>query len=174
MWDLEIKMKVPFDIMVFYPDDDLDKYIIEPSFQKIIDFLNININVPEIIESMYENRNMNSSISVYFADETFKNFVLLDTQLDNTDQLDLIYVCIRCTAEKGGSIRNFAHDFYTKQCKYNIIYAEGNNTIRDLFNVDFSDFNLFNKIDCKKILKDRKINFYQSGILLRTIGIEEI
>jgi hypothetical protein len=37
MWDLEIKMLVPFDVMVFYPDDYKDEYIVEPSFQIIMD-----------------------------------------------------------------------------------------------------------------------------------------
>lgn len=74
MWDLEIKMLVPFDFMVFYPDDCKDEYIVEPSFQKIMDFLNIRINITEIIEDLYKNGGINSSISVYFSDSTYKNF----------------------------------------------------------------------------------------------------
>ena len=167
-WDLEIKMLVPFDVMIFYPDEDIDEYIVEPAFQKIMDLLNIKINITEIVEDLYENRGKNASISIYFSDNTYKDFILLDTYIDPTDQLDLIYICIRCVAENGGMIRNYAHEFYTKRCEYNIDYSEGNFTIRDLYKYDFSKFNPSSEIDYGQITKNRRINFYQAGALVKT------
>ena len=169
IWDLEIKMLIPFDIMIFYPDEDIDEYIVEPIFQMIVDSLNIKINIVEIVKDLYKNRGKNSSISVYFSDCTYKNFILLDTEIDATDQLDLIYICIRCTAENGGAIRTHAHEFYTKRCMYNIAYSEGNYIIRDLYKYDFSKFNPSGEIDYGQIIKNRKINFYQSGALIKSI-----
>lgn len=32
MWDIEIKMTIPFDTLAVYPDEDVDEYNIEPTF----------------------------------------------------------------------------------------------------------------------------------------------
>lgn len=46
VWDLEIKMLIPFDELVLYPDDSRDEYIPDPGFQKIADYLHIQIDIP--------------------------------------------------------------------------------------------------------------------------------
>lgn len=176
VWDLEIKMLIPFDNLVFYPDDSKDEYITESGFQKIADYLNIKIDIPELHDDLCKGLHggkMNPSISVYYADNTYKNFILTDTYRDPTDQLDFILVCIRCTAENGGTIRQYAHEFYKNRCKYNVIYAEGNRVIRDHYNTDFSlykaGFSLFKqsvKSHFKQKNKNKKIYFYKCGRLI--------
>ena len=174
VWDLEIKMRIPFNCLVFYPNDSKEEYISDPDFQKIADYLNIKIDIPELYKDvcreLHGEAKYNPAISVYYADNTYRNFILIDTYRDPTDQLDLIFVCIRCTGDKGGTIRKNAHEFYIKRCKYNVIYAEGNYVIRDHYNTDFSlyksDFSLFKqsvKSHFKQENKHKKIRFYKAG-----------
>lgn len=73
----------------------------------------------------------------------------------------------------GGTIRKNAHEFYIKRCKYNVIYAEGNNVIRDHYNTDFSlyksNFSLFKqsvKSHFKQENKHKKIRFYKAGCVV--------
>ncbi|MCX7749632.1 MAG: hypothetical protein N2645_22485 [Clostridia bacterium] len=168
MWDLEVKMLVPFDVMIYYPDDYKDDYIVEPSFKKIMEFMKIEIDLPVIIEDLYKNRGKNSSISVYYSYDSYKNFILLDTDIEPSDQLDLIIICIRCDASCGEVIRQFAHEFYTKRCKYNVVYSEGNFEIRDKYKIDFSSYSQLRDSDFIHI-ENRRLYFYQSGKLLKSI-----
>ncbi|MHC1683058.1 MAG: hypothetical protein AB6733_08935 [Clostridiaceae bacterium] len=167
-WDLEIRMFVPFDTIIFYPDDFKDEYIEEPSFRKIRELLNIDIDVLNIAEEIYRDRK-SSYISVYYSKDCFKNYILFDVDIGATDQLDLITICIRCSSEFGGMIRQYAHEFYTSRCSYNIIYSEGNNEIRKLYNIDFSLYSEFYKNYPKSKILNRNLKLYQSGILLESI-----
>ncbi|MCU6793383.1 hypothetical protein OB236_14850 [Paenibacillus sp. WQ 127069] len=170
-WDLEIKMIVPFHSIIFYPDDYKDEYIEEPTFKKLREFLNIEINVSEIVEDLRKNRPRNSTISVYYSESSFNQFILFDSDMDPTDQLDLITVCIRCTAEYGGTIRLYAHEFYTNCCEYNVIYSEGSYVIRDLYKINFSQNSKINKDECKEKLIKKNLKFFKSGELISTINL---
>jgi hypothetical protein len=66
-------------------------------------------------------------------------------------------------------VRHYAHEFYTKQCQYNIIYSEGNSEISDMYRTDFSLFTPSSKTDYGQVIKNRRINFYQSGSLLKSV-----
>ncbi|WP_438446531.1 hypothetical protein [Gorillibacterium sp. sgz5001074] len=168
-WDLEIRMIVPFDSIIFYPDDYNDKYIEEPAFQKLREVLNIELNVSKIVEDLYENRSNNPTITIYYSDRSFDDFILLDTKMDPTDQLDLITIGIRCKAEFGGLVRNYAHEFYTKRCEYNICYKEGNNAVRELYKIDFSLYSMFNEDKTISSSTKRFLSFFKSGELLKQI-----
>lgn len=176
VWDLEIKMLIPFDELVLYPDDSRDEYIPDPGFQKIADYLHVQLDIPKLHDDLCKGLcegKMHPSISVYYADNTYKNFILIDTYLDPTDQLDFILVGIRCTAENGGTIRQYAHDFYKNRCKYNVLYAEGNYVIRDHYNADSSlykaginPFKRSVKSHYKQENKDKTLHFFKSGRLI--------
>ena len=170
MWDLEIKMIIPFDLIITYPDDFNDDYIIDPYFKKIMDRLKIKIDIPPIINDLHRNRGKNSSVSVYFSLDSFSNFIIIDTDIEPSDQLDLIVLCIRCKAEVGGEISKYAHDFYTSRCKYNVHYAEGNFEIRGKYKVDFSLYNP--SFNYENIITGRNINLYQDGKLIRAIKMK--
>ncbi|MFE5322109.1 hypothetical protein ACFQ88_25880 [Paenibacillus sp. NPDC056579] len=162
-WDLEIKMIVPYDSIIFYPDEYKDEYIEEPAFKKLREFLSIEINVSEIVEDLNNNRLRNSPVFIYYSERSFDNFIILDTERDPTDQLDLITICIRCTAKSGGVVRRYAHEFYTSRCNYNIIYYEGNNLIKSLYKIDFSLYNQFNEAEYKDVLARRYFKLFKSG-----------
>lgn len=192
-FDLEIKMRIPEENLVFYPDETKDEFVTDPNFQKILDYLNIKIDIHKLYNDLTEyNRTgrSNPTINIYYSDNSYKDFIITDTYTyhDPTDQLDLIVVCIRCTEKNAGIIRQYAHEFYQKQCKYNIMYAEGNFVIQELYNTDFSQYktgfsrykesvksyfkyvNYENKYfsfytfrNFKKIKIRKRIRFYKSG-----------
>lgn len=169
VWDLEIRMVVPFDTLVIYPDDNQDEYIEDPNFKRMREYLKINIDISSIIEELYINREKNGSISIYYSDDTSKNYILLDTHIDPTDQLDLITIGVCCSKEYGGIIRRYVHEFYAK-CKYNISYSEGLKEITQLYQTDFSLLTQITQKDYQYAIKNRKLHFYQSGNLLKTIS----
>lgn len=169
-WDLEIRMIIPFHSLIFYPDDYKDEYVEEPTFEKLRKILNIDMNVSEIIEEIRSNRgNINSAISIYYSEKTYKNFIIIDSEMDPTDQLDLITICIRCIATLGGVVRNYAHQFYTNCCEYNIIYSEGNYVVRNLYKIDFSLYSETSEQEYKNNILKKNIKFIKSGKFIKTI-----
>jgi hypothetical protein len=172
-WDLEIQMLVPFDIMVYYPDDFKDEYIEEPLFVKIRECLKVDLDINSIVEELYMNRGKNSCISIYYSDDSFKNFILIDTDIDPTDQLDLIRICIRCSKQYSGIIREYAHKFYASRSKYNITYSEGADEISRKYDVDFSSFNGDVHFKLRSsVIRGRKLKFFQGGKLLREFKVK--
>ncbi|WP_160680865.1 hypothetical protein [Clostridium sp. C8-1-8] len=173
VWDLEIQMMVPFDTMVYYPDDFKDEYIEEPLFAKIREFLKIDLDVNSIVEELYKNRGKNSCISIYYSNESFKDFILVDTEIDPSDQLDLIRICICCSKHYSGVIREYAHKFYASRSKYNITYSEGFNEILRKYGFDFSSFNgsANFKFRSSEII-GRKLKLFQGGELLREFKVK--
>lgn len=160
--DLEIRMVLPFDKIIYYPDDYKDEYIEEPSFKLIREYLKIDIDVISIVADIYVNRGNKSSILVYYSDYSYDEFIVFDTEIDPIDQLELIIIGIRCKSEYREKIRKLAHEFYTKKCKCNLFYA-GYREVRKFFKIDFTKFHLKSLSTKKEIIKGRDVKFFQYG-----------
>lgn len=164
--DLEIRMVLPFDKVIYYPDDYIDEYIEEPSFKLIRDYLNINIDVLSIAADIYVNRGKKAPILVYYSDCSHDDFIIFDTEIDPIDQLELIIVGIRCKAENREEVKKLAREFYDKKCKLNLFY-EGYREIRKFFKIDFTKFYLGRLSTKKEIIKGRNVKLFQCGETLR-------
>lgn len=169
-WDLEIRMIIPYDSLIFYPDEYKDEHVEEPTFEKLRKHLDIDIDVAEIIEEIRNKRGrINSTMSIYYSEHSYSNFIIVDSELDPRDQLDLITICIRCTANLGGVIRKYAHEFYTNCCEYNIIYSEGNYVIENHYKANFSLYSQTSEQEYKSFNLKNNIKFFKSGKLIKHI-----
>ena len=168
MWDLEIRMRVPFESLILYPDNSGDEYVEEPIFKKIREVLGINLDISPIIENIYAK----DSIMVHYAEDTDENYILFDINIGN-DQLDIITIGIRCTADVGGTVIQLAHELYSKRHQYNILYAEGNREIVSFYKMDFGKYEQVSQSIQQNIITDRNFEFYRSGILLRKFTCEK-
>jgi hypothetical protein len=169
MWDIEIKMMIPFDTLAVYPYDDVDEYNIEPTFVKIMELLNVEFDVCRIIETLYSCRSDKSAIEVHYSLDSFDEFIILDTYIDPTDQLDFIYIMFRSKACKGGDLRKLAHIFYTDTCKYNVYYEEGYNVIKNSTKIDFTKPD---KICSNDIMKGKKLILFQNNKIFKEYNNE--
>lgn len=172
MWDIEIKMMLPFDTLAVYPDDDNDEYNIEPTFVKIMELLNVEFDVRRIIETLYRYRSGKSAIEVHYSLDSFDEFIILDTYIGSTDQLDFIYIMFRGKGSKGGELRKLTHRFYTDTCNYNVYYEEGNNVIKNSTKIDFTKPDKLYSNDIKKIIKDKKLILFQKDKMLKEYNNE--
>ena len=167
MWDNEVKMMIPFDTLAIYPDDNVDEYDIEPTFVKIMKLLNVEFDVPRVVENLYDFRTEKSSIEVHYSLDSFEEFIILDTYIDPTDQLDFIYIMFRCKACKGGELRRLAYKFYTNTCKYNVHYEEGCNILKSSIGIDFTKPDILHSHNMKEILKEKKVVLFRKDELLK-------
>lgn len=172
MWDIEIKMMIPFDTLAVYPNDDVDEYNIEPTFVKIMELLNVEFDVFRIIETLYSCRSDKSAIEVHYSLDSFDEFIVLDTYIDPTDQLDFIYIMFRSKYSKGGELRRLTHKFYTDTCKYNVYYEEGNNIIKNSTKIDFTKPDKLRLNEIKKIIENKKIILFQENKILKEYNNE--
>ncbi|WP_315073564.1 hypothetical protein [uncultured Clostridium sp.] len=166
MWDIEIKMMIPFDSLVVYPSDDVDEYNIEPTFVKIMELLKVEFDVCRVIEALYSCRNDKSAMEVHYSIDSFEEFIILDTYIAPTDQLDFIYIMFRSKYSKGGELRRLTHKFYTDTCKYNVYYEEGNYIIKNSTKIDFTKPDKLYSNDIKKIIKDKKLILFQKDKII--------
>jgi hypothetical protein len=167
MWDIEIKMTIPFDTLAVYPDEDVDEYNIEPTFLKIMELLNVEFDVYRIVETLYNYRSRKSAIEVHYSLDSFEEFIILDTYIDPTDQLDFINIMFRSKASKGGTLRKLTHKFYSDTCKYNVHYEEGGNVIKNNIKIDFTKPDKLCLNEMKKIIEDKKLILFQKNKILR-------
>lgn len=172
MWDIEVKMMIPFDTLAIYPDDNVDEYYIEPTFVKIMKLLNVEFDVRRVIETLYEFRTEKSSVEVHYSLDSFEEFIILDTYIDPTDQLDFIYIMFRSKACKGGELRRLAHKFYTDTCEYNVHYEEGCNIIKSSIGIDFTKPQTLNSRNMKKTLKGKKVVLFRKDELLKQYNMQ--
>lgn len=144
--DLEILFMIPLNLIIEYPNDFDDNYFENHLFKKTRNFLNVDIDVCSIMKLIgYDvGRRENGSISIYYSKDTFDRYILLDTYIGKTDQLDLISIGFRCPSKNGVELRNLVRQFYDTTCKYNIYYCEGTNAIRNKYKIDFSLFDSIN------------------------------
>jgi hypothetical protein len=164
--NLEIRMVIPFDTIIYYPDDYKDEYIEEPSFKLLREYLNINIDVVSIATDIYINRRNKAPILVYYSDYSHDDFIAFDTEIDPIDQLELIIIGIRCNAENREEVKKLAREFYDKRCKLNL-FSEGYREVRKFFKVDFTKFYLGRLYTKKEIVKGREVKLFQCGETLK-------
>lgn len=172
MWDIEIKMRIPFDVLAVYPDDGVDEYNIEPTFVEIMKLLNVEFDVCRIVETLYRCRSGESAIEVHYSLDSFDEFIILDTYIEPTDQLDFIYIMFRSKDSKGGELRELAHRFYTDTCKYNVYYEEGYNVIKKSTNIDFTKPDKLYSKDIKKAVEGKKLILFQKNKILQEYNNE--
>ncbi len=169
-WDLEISMVIPYGSLVEYPNDFEDVYHENVIFKRIRETLKIQIDIEKLHEEIENMARKDSSILVYYSNMNFENFIVFDTHIGLTDQLDLIDIGIRCEPKYSGLIRSYAHEFYVATCKYNIHYCEGNNNIKNRFKEDFSKYHEIMSSNYIHSNLNRRLCFYQGGNRLNTIN----
>ncbi|PAB60334.1 hypothetical protein [Anaeromicrobium sediminis] len=174
IWDIEVKMMIPFDLLAKYPDDDIDEYIIHPKFVEIMKLLNVEFDVRRIIETLYRQRSGKSAFQVHYSTETFEEFIILDTYIDATDQLDLIYIMFRSKDVKGGSLRKLTHSFYTETCPYNVYYEEGSYVIKTSTTLDFTKPSKLQTDEVRRALKDKKVILYRADEIIQEFELLKI
>ena len=172
VWDIEIKMMVPFDVMSLFPDDDIDEYIVNPEFQELLDLMNINFNPMRLLDSLYNQDHSDTAIEVHYSTKTYDEYIVLDTYIVSTDQLDFIYIMFRGTTDLSAVLRKKAHEFYINNCPYNVVYAEGNFCINNHFKINLSDFGDFNEIILGESIKGKRIRFYRNDKVLTEYNFE--
>lgn len=158
---------VPYDTMIVYPDESVDEYIIEPTFVKIMELLNVNLDVQRIVETLTRYRSGKSAIEVHYSLDSFDEYIILDTYLGETDQLDFIYIMFRSKDSKGGELRELAHKFYTDTCEYNVYYKEGNSVIENSIKIDFTKPGKLCSKDVIKVIEDKKVILFRDAKIFK-------
>ena len=137
LWDIEIRLLIPSTQLVYFPDEDKDDYFENKAFKAIRDCLGIKIH----IEDWY-NRCLQISIGekhlqrielYYSPDEN--SYILLDNHADPYDQIGLVGLGIKTTAELGGQLRKLTRKL-NDESNYNIHYCEGSNAVFKLYPID--------------------------------------
>lgn len=172
-WDIEIKMMVPFDVMAKYPDDDIDEYIIEPTFIEILKLLNIKFNPRRVLEILYNQEYEKSAIEVHYSEDSFNEFIILDTYIGKTDQLDFIYMMFRGNEKNGGKLRKLVHKFYIETCPYNVVYEEGNYYIHDTYKIDLTKPFEIDESDLKASISGKKMILHRTEEVFSSFNFEQ-
>ncbi len=172
VFNLEILVMMPVTDIIEYPSEFDDNYIENKLFKQIREFLDIDIDVLRIMEHIGYDRGRrgNPAISIYYPTNSFEKFILLDTYIGATDQLDLIYIGFCSSCEDGGQLRKLVRKFYDETCNYNIYYCEGTNPIGFKYRDDFRQFEKLSKERSFKTIEGKKFLFYRGTELLLEIN----
>jgi len=168
VWDLEILMMIPISNIIEYPNDFDDNYFENHLFKIIRNYLNIEIDVYEIMNHVGYNvgRRENGSVSIYYASDSFDKYILFDTYRGATDQLDIINIGFSCPRNMGVELRKLVRNYYDETCEYNIYYCEGTNPIGYKYKNDFKLFEALNKEKKFKTIEGKRYLFYKEGNML--------
>jgi hypothetical protein len=172
LFDMEILMMIPLDIIIEYPSDFDDNYFENRLFKQIRDYLSIDIDVCSIMDYIGYNcgRRENGSVSIYYSNNSFKRYILLDTYIGTSDQLDLINVGFCCPSEEATELRKLVRKFYDETCKYNIYYCEGTNPIGYKYQNNFAFYEKSKMGKGFKPIEGKRFMFYKCGELLLEIS----
>lgn len=158
IFDLEIRIVLPFDRLVYYPDDDDDTFFENPKFKSIRDHLGIHIDVINWVNGCHRilagERHLHDITLFYARDK--KSYILLDRYLDPVDQLDLINVGFKTVAEKGEVLRSLTRAL-NDESEYNIHYSEGSNAVFKIYPIDKESSNMYREKQKSPYLKGKII-----------------
>jgi len=137
MWDIEIKLTLPSSSLVSLPKTENNSYLENPSFKSIRDYLGIEININNwynrCMQIPYGKKHL-QRIELYYTNDE-NSYILLDNYSDPYDQLGLIRIGIKTTAKLGFELRKLTR-ILNDECKFNINYSEGSNSVFKLYPID--------------------------------------
>lgn len=171
-YDIEILAMMQLTALIEYPNEFADNYVENRLFKQIRDFLNIEIDVFAIMEQVGYNHGKRESpaVMIYYPGDCFDNFMLLDTYIGATDQLDLIDIGFGCSKQNAFELRKLVRRFYDETCRYNIFYCEGANPVAFKYKNDFRKFEDLRKQESISTIPGKKYLFYRGKELLFEAG----
>lgn len=110
--------------LVEYPDETNDDYIPHPTFQEIMDVLDIQVPIKEIYERFFDQSIHTGDVLVFTNKHLPHACIVLDTYRDPLDQQDLIQFGWRVTAKDVSLIKQLSRELYD-HCDFSIRYEEG-------------------------------------------------
>ncbi|MBA6316899.1 hypothetical protein [Cellulophaga baltica] len=136
-WDIEIKLFLPKNTLVIYPDENKDEFIENPNFKAIRECLNIEIDIVDWYNRCIQialGKKELQKIEIYYSSDE-QSYILLDNYRDPYDQLDLIGIGVKTTSELGEKVRKLTR-VLNDESPYNINYCEGSNPVFKLYPID--------------------------------------
>ncbi|ABG58568.1 hypothetical protein [Cytophaga hutchinsonii] len=136
-WDIEIKLFLPNNTLVVYPDENKDEFIENPNFKVIRECLNIDIDITDWYNKCIQialGKMELQKIEIYYSSDE-ESYILLDNYRDPYDELDLIGIGVKTTSELGEQVRKLTR-ILNDESPYNINYCEGCNSVFKLYPID--------------------------------------
>ncbi|QXP54142.1 hypothetical protein [Cellulophaga sp. HaHa_2_1] len=162
-WDIEIILTLPSTALVTFPDENKDEYYENESFKVIREFLDIDININNwynrCTQIAFGKKHL-QKIELYYSKDD-KSYILLDNYADPYDQLGLIGLGIKTTAELGADIRNLTRKL-NDESNYNINYSEGSNLVFKLYPIDEKTKSKYREPQKSDYLQGKQIEIIKS------------
>lgn len=163
-WDIEITLFLPNTTLVTFPDEDKDDFIENSKFKAIREHLNIDIDIVGWYNRCIQialGKNELQKIEIYYSLDEL-SYILLDNYRDPHDQLDLIGVGIKTTAELGSETRNLTR-ILNDESPYNIDYCEGSNPVFKLYPIDERSKKRYREPQISEYLNGKEIEIIKAG-----------
>ncbi len=151
MGKYQFLMTISISELIYYPDEYNDNYVIEPVFQELIRFLDINIPIHEIVEQYFNYSVDTGDILVFKSSKSQDDFLLIDTFKGATDQIDLIRVGVS-TRENRVQAKYHVRKLYDKS-DYGIHFAEGQSVLSQILKNERNKATIHGSYE-------QKINYY--------------
>lgn len=142
-WDLEILMRVEFDVLVKYSNEYDDSFIENPIFSEIKSILKITFHTNEWIANCYKilerKRNLIDIKGLQRIQLNYsnceKNYLLTDNYFSPFEQLDFINIGFKVNNEHKKRIRKLTRMLFD-ECNYHLLYEEGTNPVFKKYPID--------------------------------------
>lgn len=118
--------------LVYYPNDDEDLFVADAWFRKVVDLIDVDVNIEEIYERYYECP-VDTGDILFFTSKSLNNaYILIDSFKEGTDQLDLVRLGVQVEDKTLVlTLKEILRKLYDK-CRVPISYKEGQGVLYNI------------------------------------------
>jgi len=162
-WDIEIKLTLPSSTLVTFPDiKNRKEYCENDNFRRIREYLDIQINIKNwynrCVQISFGKKHL-QKIELYYAKDE-RSYILLDNYRDPYDQLGLVSIGVKTTAELGNEIRKLTRNL-NDESAFNVNYIEGSNSIFKLYPIDEHTMKRYSEPQISEYAKDKEVKIFR-------------